>query len=167
MDTLVGLLIFAGLATSIIVLILKMTGAASPWEGQPTPKRPPPEDIGIDISIPGTGTPGTATTPQTEALARNGISIPREQLSHEDASLILDTLGYVRAVYATIVGHDGKPPMATQNLGIAFVLRDGELSTYVNRWGRDRFRRGTHNSPPRLKRNEHYTKVRGFLSKLV
>ena len=119
----------------------------------------------IELSIPEIGSPGTASDAQTKAVERMfGQPLP-QPISYEQASLILDCREYARAM-ADVFDREGKPvnEEISTPLIVAFILSDKPLRDYVSKWSHNRFARGTHNEPPRLRRNEHFFKVYQFLS---
>lgn len=119
----------------------------------------------VDLTIPEIGVPGTASEAQTNAVEKMfGQPLPKP-ISHEQASLILDCREYAHAM-ADVFDRGGTPlnEEISTPLIVAFILSDEHLRDYVSSWGRNRFARGTHNEPPRLRRNEHFHKVHQFLS---
>lgn len=121
----------------------------------------------INLSLPEVGDPGTATKAQVAAVEKVfGHAFPdSESLSFEQASMILCSREYARAM-ADVFDREGRPldEEISTPLIVAFILSDDTLRSYVSKWGRNRFARGTHHEPPKLRRNEHFDKVYRFVS---
>ena len=80
-------------------------------------------------TMPRIGAPGTMTRKQMEALKANNFE-PAADWSREEAALMLDGLGYARAVLAATTGrHDHA--VEVQNQVFAFVMRDESIREYV------------------------------------
>ena len=118
----------------------------------------------LDFTIPNIGREGTATEAQQEAAER-ALGIPLHPLSAEQASIILDARDYARGMLAVFyregvyLNEDGSVAAM-----IAFILSDEPTRRYIDKWGTDRFRRGTHNEDPRLRRNEHFQRIYAFVA---
>lgn len=124
-------------------------------------------DVNLNFSLPEVGYPGTATEAQVAAVEKVfGYAFPdSESLSFEQASMILCSREYARAM-ADVFDREGRPldeEISTPVI-IAFILSDDTLRSYISKWGRNRFARGTHHEPPKLRRNEHFNKVYTFVA---
>lgn len=114
-------------------LIIAIVAAAAMWfainRGRRIKARRAARAAETAGTMPRLGEPGTMTRKQMEALRANSFE-PSADWSREEAALMLDGLGYARAVLAAATGrrnHD----VEVQNRVFAFVMRDDAIREYV------------------------------------
>lgn len=83
-------------------------------------------------TMPRMGQPGTATPAQLERLQALSFEVS-PHWSLEEAQLILNAVGYLRAVLRAVRG-SGDAPVELQNELLVFILSDVALRERVTRW---------------------------------
>jgi hypothetical protein len=79
----------------------------------------------------------------------------------EEASLVLDALAYVTALYDEVAVENGAPTLGTQNQVVDFIREDPELREYVREWARQRdVDEATLEPPQRLPQDPQYWRIR-------
>jgi hypothetical protein len=79
----------------------------------------------------------------------------------EEASLVLDALAYVTALYDEVAVENGAPTLGTQNQVVDFIREDPELREYVREWARRRtVHEATLDPPQRLPQDPEYWRIR-------
>jgi|GEM_PF-3362682 len=129
------------------------------------PEPSTPKEIVLKFSLPDVGEPGTASQAQIDAVER-ALGEPLDTLlSGQQAGMILDAREYARAI-ANVLEREHRHINHHQavRLGILFIFSDEELRDDIVEWSRKRFQRGTHNDPPRLRRNDNFWKIYNFVS---
>ena len=108
-------------------------------------------------TMPRLGAPGTVTKAQLRELKANDFE-PSRLWSKEEAQLILDALGYLRAAIHAKTG-DKDAPLEVQNRILRFILADDELREYVREWGLNRTRSESAKKFPDLPRDDSFARV--------
>jgi hypothetical protein len=66
----------------------------------------------------------------------------------EDIERILDAMVYVEAVHKSLVAENTAPPPGIEGRVVSAILADADLSTYVQRWARERHALEASLAPP-------------------
>ncbi|OSQ42283.1 hypothetical protein [Thalassospira sp. MCCC 1A01428] len=117
-----------------------------------------------EFEMPDIGLSDTATEAQKNSIAKTlGARLP-EDISKEQASLVLDARQYAHGMLIEFEkgGVEIDETTGTRTI-MFFILAHPEIRDYVNKWSRGRFERGTHQDVPKLTKNEHYQKVHDYL----
>ena len=100
-----------------------------------------------------------ASGAQKESVQRfyhKNLDLP---ISYDRASTMLSIRSYVQAL-AEILRSEGHKVSDDLEVVVArWVIGEQDLFAYVTAWNDRRFKRGTHNSPPRLTRDAHFLRV--------
>jgi hypothetical protein len=115
-------------------------------------------------SMPRVGKSGSVTKEQMKALKDNNFE-PARHWSKEEAQLILDALGYLRAVVAAETG-EKKAPLDIQNKMLAFILGDEILREFLLDRARNLTREELERNRIEPERDEHYARVAKFVNEL-
>lgn len=108
-------------------------------------------------TMPRFGKAGTITRAQLDQLKKMDFA-PDRGWSEEEASLIIDSVFYLRAAIEDATG-EADAPVEIQNNVLALILTDEDLREYIMSWGQNRARRGESDDVPTLRQNEHYDRV--------
>lgn len=95
--------------------------------------------------------------PATEAQVRSIESFYNTtidfKMSANQANRLLSIRDYVKGV-AEVVSREGRRVSGDHmRLVAGWVVNDDDMAEQMAKWNADRFRRGTHNETPRLRRN--------------
>lgn len=117
------------------------------------------------FEMPDIGVSGTASESQKKSLEKTLGAPVDDDISSDQASLMLDARQYARGLLAEF---ERGGVMIDEDTGtrtvMFFILSNPEIRDYVGKWGRGRFERGTHHDTPRLPKNPNYQQVFDYLA---
>lgn len=112
-----------------------------------------------EFFFPNIGSPGSASSNQVESIERllkQKLPFP---ISDEQARLYLSARDYARGI-ALVRERENLRTTSDQILQmVAKITAENDLRDYVTTWAKSRWRRGTHNSDPRLRRDEFFARI--------